>query len=132
MMLTTGMLMFGKMSVGVRKIESVPRIKIRIASTMNVYGRFSATLTIHMIHAPQSFRPAWPDCINQIDPTVCASESWHPESRSIARLLEARRPFRTGQSPSQESSCRRHGGCRHCPDGLLSLPETLQQTSRAP
>src|SRR6267378_8060005 len=51
MMLTTGMLMFGKMSVGVRKIESVPRIKIRIASTTNVYGRLSATLTIHMIHA---------------------------------------------------------------------------------
>src|SRR6266849_8886090 len=51
MMLTTGMLMFGKMSVGVRKIESVPRIKIRIASTTNVYGRFSATLTIHIIHA---------------------------------------------------------------------------------
>src|ERR1700730_14140924 len=50
-MLTTGMLMFGKMSVGVRKIESVPRIKIRIASTTNVYGRLSATLTIHMIHA---------------------------------------------------------------------------------
>src|SRR6266849_2332855 len=51
MMLTTGMLMFGKMSVGVRKIESVPRIKIRMASTTNVYGRLSATLTIHMIHA---------------------------------------------------------------------------------
>src|ERR1700676_654123 len=50
-MLTTGMLMFGKMSVGVRKIASVPRIKIRIASTTNVYGRLSATLTIHMIHA---------------------------------------------------------------------------------
>src|ERR1700737_5419782 len=52
MMLTTGILMFGKMSVGVRKIASVPRIKIKIASTMNVYGRFSATLTIHMTHAP--------------------------------------------------------------------------------
>src|SRR5258708_2005040 len=54
MMLTTGMLMFGKMSVGVRKIEIVPRIKIRIASTTNVYGRFSATLTIHIVHAPNS------------------------------------------------------------------------------
>src|SRR5260370_20457976 len=49
-MLTTGMLMFGKMSVGVRKMESVPRIKIRIAITTNVYGRFSATLTIHIIY----------------------------------------------------------------------------------
>src|SRR6266481_2539157 len=52
MMLTTGMLMFGKMSVGVRKIDNVPRIKIRIASTTNVYGRFNATLTIHIVHAP--------------------------------------------------------------------------------
>src|ERR1700730_3914222 len=51
MMLTTGMLMFGKMSVGVRNIASVPRIKVRIASTTKVYGRLSATLTIHMIHA---------------------------------------------------------------------------------
>src|SRR6266849_6583898 len=66
MMLTTGILMFGKMSVGVRKIESVPRIKIRIASTTNVYGRLSATLTIHIIRGSQSFRPAWPDCINQM------------------------------------------------------------------
>jgi hypothetical protein len=38
--------------VGVRKIEIVPRIKIRIANTTNVYGRFSATLTIHIVHAP--------------------------------------------------------------------------------
>src|SRR6266850_3340160 len=55
MMLTTGILMFGKMSVGVRKIESDPRIKIRIASTTNVYVRLSATLTIHMIHPPNLF-----------------------------------------------------------------------------
>src|SRR5882762_8781732 len=61
MMLTTGILMLGKMSVGVRKTESVPRSKIRIASTTNVYGRFSATLTIHMISDLQSFCPARPD-----------------------------------------------------------------------
>src|SRR6202795_220652 len=52
MMLTTGISMFGKMSVGVRKIDSVPKSKIRIASTTNVYGRLSAILTIHMIHVP--------------------------------------------------------------------------------
>src|SRR5882762_10964445 len=38
------------------------------------------------------FRPAWPDCINQIHPMACASGSCYPGSRSIARLLEARRP----------------------------------------
>src|SRR5216683_878650 len=124
MMLTTGMLMFGKMSVGVRKIESVPRIKIRIANTTNVYGLFSATLTIHIMLGSQSFRPAWPDCIYQIDPTACASGSWHPGSRSFARLLEARRPFRREQSPSRESSCRRHGGCRHYPGIVEPSRET--------
>ena len=40
--------MLGKMSVGVRTIASGPRIRISSASTTNVYGRFSATRTIHM------------------------------------------------------------------------------------
>src|SRR3954453_3725476 len=44
---TTGMLMSGKMSVGVRRIGSGPTNRIRIARTMNVYGRFSAIRTIH-------------------------------------------------------------------------------------
>src|ERR1700736_5241283 len=47
-MLTTGMLIFGKMSVGVRSAASVPRIKIRIAITTNVYGRLKASFTIHI------------------------------------------------------------------------------------
>src|SRR5882724_3130284 len=48
MMLTTGMLILGKMSVGVRTIASAPRMKIRIANTAMVYGRLSASLTIHI------------------------------------------------------------------------------------
>jgi hypothetical protein len=48
------MSIFGKISVGVRTIARPPRIKIRIASTTNVYGRFSASFTIHMIHSPGS------------------------------------------------------------------------------
>src|SRR6266849_8622684 len=126
-MLTTGMLMFGKMSVGVRKMDSVPRIKIRIASTTNVYGRFSATLTIHIIHPFDSA-----DCNNQIDLMSYASESWRPGSRSVARPLGARQLFQTEQCPSQECSYRRRGGCRHCPGGLWSLRGRLQQTSHAP
>src|SRR6266852_8507146 len=126
-MLTTGMLMFGKMSVGVRKMDSVPRIKIRIASTTNVYGRFSATLTIHIIHP---FGLA--DCNNQIDLMSYASGSWHPGSRSIARPLGAQQLFRTEQCPALESSCRICVVCRHCPDELWSPRERLRQTSRAP
>src|SRR5579859_4376913 len=48
-MLTTGILMFGKISVGVRTIASDPRIRIRMAITTMVCGCFSASLTIHMI-----------------------------------------------------------------------------------
>src|SRR5205085_2895493 len=56
MMLTTGMSMLGKMSVGVRTMASAPRIKIRIANTAIVYGRLSASLTIHIKSHP-SFCP---------------------------------------------------------------------------
>src|SRR6266481_3272231 len=65
------------------------------------------------------------------EPMTCALGSWHPGARSIAQLLEAQRPFRTEQCPSQESSCRTHGGCRHCPDGWWSLRGRPQQTSQA-
>jgi hypothetical protein len=43
------MLMFGKMSVGVRKADAVPNIRIRRAITMNVYGRRKASRTIPII-----------------------------------------------------------------------------------
>src|SRR4051812_41010557 len=59
MMLTTGISMFGKISVGVRTIANAPNRKIRIASTTIVYGSFSASLTIHMIHIPY-FCPVLP------------------------------------------------------------------------
>src|SRR5580692_10165532 len=45
---TTGMLILGKMSVGVRKITTGLKIRINRAKTMNVYGRSNATRTIHM------------------------------------------------------------------------------------
>src|SRR5882757_6632332 len=54
MMLTTGMSIFGKMSVGVRTIARPPKTRIRIASTTKVYGRFRASFTFHMSHS-QSF-----------------------------------------------------------------------------
>src|SRR6266404_1082389 len=45
---TTGILMLGKMSVGVRQIANMPSSVIAMASTMKVYGRLSASLTIHI------------------------------------------------------------------------------------
>src|SRR5215475_9886305 len=43
------MLMFGKMSVGVRRMVSPPRMAMSIAITAKVYGRRSASRTIHML-----------------------------------------------------------------------------------
>src|ERR1700731_3865582 len=116
MMLTTGISMLGKMSVGVRTIASVPKRKIKIPSTTMVYGSFSASLTIHIVHIPQ-FRPACPDCINLRTPTACAWASWHRESRPSARLQAEQRQFRTEQEFLPECSCRTHDGYRHCPGG---------------
>src|SRR4051812_47513707 len=48
---TTGMLMLGKMSVGVREIITGLRMKMSSASTTKVYGRSRASLTIHMERA---------------------------------------------------------------------------------
>ena len=47
-MLTTGMLISGKMSVGVRSTTTGVRIRIRSAITMNVYGLRNASATIHI------------------------------------------------------------------------------------
>ena len=68
----------------------------------------------------------------QIDLRACASGSWRPGSRSIARLPEARRQFRPEQYLSQEFPGRIHGGCPRCRDGLWSLRERLRQTGHAP
>src|SRR5262245_2377570 len=43
------MLMCGKMSVGVRRLVSPPRMAMRLAITAKVYGRRSASRTIHML-----------------------------------------------------------------------------------
>ena len=58
--LITGMRMFGKMSVGVRMIESTPKIRMSNASTMNVYGRRRAIFTIPSMQARESSSgPLW-------------------------------------------------------------------------
>src|SRR3984893_10781730 len=45
----TGISIFGKISVGVRRIMTGLKTKISTARTMKVYGRSSATRTIHII-----------------------------------------------------------------------------------
>src|SRR5438132_2339028 len=48
MTLTTGMLISGKMSIGIETTETRPRTAINSARTTNVYGRRSASRTIHI------------------------------------------------------------------------------------
>src|SRR5580693_6708291 len=44
----TGMSMLGRMSAGMVTIDERPSRRIRIEATTNVYGRSSASLTIHI------------------------------------------------------------------------------------
>ena len=55
---TTGMLIAGKMSTGVRAIVRTPPMAISIAITMKVYGRRSARRTIHIVVADRNQRAA--------------------------------------------------------------------------
>src|SRR2546430_6529721 len=48
MTLTTGMLIAGKMSIGMETTETIPSTAINSARTTNVYGRRSASRTIHI------------------------------------------------------------------------------------
>src|SRR4029077_15135317 len=49
---TTGMSISGKISVGVFLIDTTPSSNIKSAITTNVYGRRSASLTIHIRREP--------------------------------------------------------------------------------
>src|SRR5216684_516412 len=51
MTVTTGMLMAGKMSTDIVRIAAMPRTAINRARTTNVYGRRSASRTIHILVA---------------------------------------------------------------------------------
>src|SRR5882724_2358896 len=53
MTLTTGISTTGKISTGVLKIDTTPRIRMNNDMTMKVYGRRSASLTIHINYLPR-------------------------------------------------------------------------------
>src|SRR5689334_8252971 len=59
--LITGMLMLGKMSVGVRRADATPTIMISSAMTTKVYGRRSASLTMPITASSLAWqRCGWP------------------------------------------------------------------------
>src|SRR5258708_34181236 len=77
--------MFGKMSVGVLRIITGLRSRISSASTMNVYGRSSATLIIHMSQIPSS------DVIG--GEGLNSSVSRGPREPALAHFADQRSPF---------------------------------------
>jgi hypothetical protein len=54
MTVTTGMFTSGKMSTGIRSIVTMPSTRMSSATMTNVYGRRSASLTIHMVLYPDT------------------------------------------------------------------------------
>jgi hypothetical protein len=54
---TTGMLMYGNISVGMVTTEIPPRMAISSAITMKVYGRRNASRTIHIVSANGAIAP---------------------------------------------------------------------------
>src|SRR6202171_3012323 len=63
--------MFGKMSVGVRRADATPKIMIKSAMTMKVYGRRSASLTMPIIIASrQNLHQIRHRFARRSDPTV--------------------------------------------------------------
>src|SRR6266403_571810 len=79
MTLTTGMLISGKMSIGMEAIETAPRTAISSARTTKVYGRRSASRTIHIC-----VRFGRPEGGKGYDPGR-ATSSWTPGSDTVRR-----------------------------------------------
>src|SRR6267143_2071626 len=91
------MLMFGKMSVGVRSADAVPKIRISTAMTTNVYGRRKASRTIPIIpfsHVKRNVVAGAADpwgCLNQCSQRqlfrLSSTDPTHnPESRVEFRI----------------------------------------------
>src|SRR5438552_18526760 len=62
MTLTTGIFMFGKISVDIRVIVTTPTSTIRMAMTVKLYGRLRARRTIHIIWIRMELG-AWPQSV---------------------------------------------------------------------
>src|SRR3569833_1902682 len=81
---TTGMLIDGKMSIGIRNTATIPKMRIRIDVHTNVYGRLSARWTSHTCASSPHRRV----------PTRCSAPSQQPsnerfELRAGDRIIEA-------------------------------------------
>src|SRR6266550_1099315 len=92
---TTGMLISGYMSVGIRKIVITPIRTMSIASTTKVYGLRRARRTIHTGDAPGTFRTCTREWVHAFSFTARANR----DSENQACIPLAHRPsdrFPTG------------------------------------
>src|SRR5580693_1583466 len=87
----TGMSMSGKMSVGIRRIVTTPRMAMSIDITTNVYGRLSGRRTSHIMLA--ACFPGPPRCV-RCGTTVLGCEGSCMKHRGRVRPLPgAERPL---------------------------------------
>src|SRR5438067_11748507 len=95
MTLTTGILMFGKMSVDIRVIVTTPTSTIRIAMTVKLYGRLRANRTIHILWIRMELG-AWPQSVGparRADPRKRSGQrggSNHADSTLVFRAVGTR------------------------------------------
>src|SRR5439155_19908303 len=118
MTVTTGMLMDGKMSTVMVTMAATPRTAIKRAMTTNVYGRRSASRTIHIrvCRLETRMRP------QERDGETFQQESARP-SRSRGHVLPACGFLLKSPTPPRLSPCIQHleeyerllgkGGARH-------------------
>src|SRR5258706_7608210 len=134
----TGILMLGKISVGVRKIMIGIRTKMSTARTMKVYGRSRASRTIHITRTP--YTPIAESTRDLMQSGQCNSGMRLPNEPAIMRTESLRRSSsdigllecgtnREGKATSQLRSARqfryRFADPFHCLVVSLSLSLNL-------
>src|ERR1044072_6171756 len=86
MMLTTGMLISGSTSTGVVNSTNGVANTIMMAITMTVYGRLSATLTIHMKRAWGIPGEEWEGEISAYARSVAPTPAWRQNGRNVSKV----------------------------------------------
>src|SRR5947208_14430982 len=112
MTVTTGMLMEGKMSTVMVTMAATPRTAIKRAMTTNVYGRRSASMTIHICVCRLEIRMPPQEC----DGETFQQESARPEPwprsaglRILAEIARAAPPLRAHSACGGIRALTRHG-----------------------
>src|SRR6266851_1478695 len=114
MTVITGMFTSGKMSTGMRAIVTTPSTRMSNATTTNVYGRRSASRTIHMRLTCQHY-PAEGAVFNQM--AQCFGRIFQ-----LVRLLDDGLRRSRGEQRQNRGPCRRFDRVRLCGEAVSADP----------